>query len=44
MRTMQQASYLAEVLARLIAGHPAKSLNDLLPWHWVANQPVQRAA
>ena len=36
--------YLAEVLARLVAGHPANSLDDLLPWHWTACQPAQRAA
>ena len=44
LNAVDPQAYLAEVLARLVAGHPANSLDDLLPWHWAANQAIQRAA
>ncbi len=44
LNAVDPQAYLAEVLARLVDGHPANSLDDLLPWHWAANQPAQRAA
>ncbi len=32
-------AWLAEVLAR-IADHPAKRIDDLLPWNWCAARPA----
>ena len=36
-------TYLTDVLAR-IAGHPARRLAALLPWHWVPLAPAAEAA
>jgi transposase len=36
-------AWLADVLAR-IAGHPAHSLDELLPWNWRLEQPPHRTA
>jgi len=45
MNDVDPQAWLADVLARL-AGHPAKRLDDLLPWNWAktAATPVHRAA
>ena len=37
-------AYLADVFARLVAGHPINRIEDLLPWRWAAAQQAQRAA
>jgi transposase len=37
-------AYLADILARLAAGHPINRIAELLPWRWHAPQPSQRAA
>jgi transposase len=37
-------AYLADVLTRLVAGHPANSLDELLPWRWAVTRVNQRAA
>ena len=36
-------AWLADILAR-IADHPAKRINELLPWSWKAAQPQAQAA
>jgi transposase len=36
-------AWLADVLARL-PDHPAKRINDLLPWNWCQQQPAAEAA
>ena len=36
-------AYLADVLARL-PGHPARRIDDLLPWNWQKPQPISAAA
>ncbi len=36
-------AWLAYVLATLL-DHPAKRIDELLPWHWKANQPAQAVA
>ncbi|AWC23638.1 hypothetical protein ASC75_00005 [Aminobacter sp. DSM 101952] len=33
-------AYLADVLQRMLDGHPVNSLDDLLPWAWKAANPV----
>ena len=33
-------AYLKDVLERLVAGHPANRLSDLLPWNWKASDAV----
>ena len=35
MNDVDPRAWLADVLAR-IAGHPARRLDDLLPWNWAA--------
>jgi len=37
-------AYLADVFARLVAGHPINSLYELLPWTWAAAHQTRRAA
>ena len=36
-------AWLADVLAR-IADHPASGIDELLPWHWKANNDRAAAA
>ena len=45
MNDVDPKAWLADVLAR-IAGHPAKRLDDLLPWNWAktAATPVHQTA
>ena len=31
-------AYVADVLARLVAGDPANRITDLLPWAWAAER------
>ena len=36
-------AYLADVIARIVAGHPQSGLDDLLPWTYAA-QPLRAVA
>jgi Transposase and inactivated derivatives len=36
--------YIADVLTKLVNGHPINRIEELLPWKWQAQQPSQRAA
>ena len=36
-------AWLADVLAR-IAAHPARKLDELLPWNWQPRSPLHRQA
>jgi transposase len=43
MNDVDPQAWLADVLAR-IANHPARSLDELLPWNWTAPRPpIQNA-
>ena len=37
-------AYLADVFARLVAGHSINELDQLLPWSWAATHATRRAA
>ena len=37
-------AYLADVLAKIVNGHPNSAINDLLPWTYVAPQPLKAVA
>ena len=37
-------AYLTDVFTRLIEGHPANRLDELLPWRWAAAHPARRVA
>lgn len=37
-------AYLANVFARLVAGHSISRLDELLPWNWATAHQAQRAA
>jgi transposase len=43
MNDVDPQAWLADVLAR-IAGHPARRLDELLPWNWMPKAPVIAAA
>ena len=43
MNDVDPQAWLADVLAR-IANHPARSLDDLLPWNWTAAAALTGAA
>jgi hypothetical protein len=32
-------AYFADVLTRLVNGWPESSIDELMPWHWVPEQP-----
>ena len=37
-------AYLADIFARLAAGHPINRIDELLPWTWAAERQTQRAS
>jgi hypothetical protein len=37
-------AYLADVLAKIVDGHPNSAIDDLLPWAHVASQPLKAVA
>ena len=43
LNSLDPEAYLADILAR-IADHPAKRIDELLPWRWQREQHVSRAA
>jgi transposase len=44
LNAVDPEAYLADIFARLVAGHPVTRLDELLPWNWAAAQQAQRAA
>jgi len=43
MNDVDPQAWLADVLAR-IAEHPARDIDDLLPWNWQRSAPRSQAA
>ena len=37
-------AYLADTLTRIVGGHLARAIDELLPWAYVRAQPLQDAA
>jgi transposase len=37
-------AYLADTLTRIVGGHLARAIDELLPWAYVSAQPLQDAA
>jgi transposase len=44
LNAVDPQAYLADVFARLVAGHSINQLDQLLPWCWAAAHQTQRAA
>jgi transposase len=44
LNAVDPEAYLADVFTRLVEGHPANRLDEMLPWHWAAAHPARRAA
>lgn len=44
LNRIEPRAFLADILGRLVAGHPINGIDELLPWSWAAAQPIQRAA
>jgi hypothetical protein len=43
MNNLDPQAWLAEVVAR-IAEHPARKIDELLPWNWRPGSPLHRRA
>jgi transposase len=44
LNAVDPGAYLADVFTRLVEGHPANRLDEMLPWNWAATHPARRAA
>jgi transposase len=44
LNAVDPQTYLADILARLVARHPITRIDELLPWRWAAARQTQRAA
>ena len=44
LNNLNPETYLADVLTRLVVGHPVNRLDELLPWNWAKARQSQRAA
>jgi hypothetical protein len=40
MNDVEPYAYLADILPRMLNGHPVNRLDELLPWAWKAAQNV----
>jgi transposase len=40
MNGVEPYAYLRDVLERMVEGHPINRLDELLPWAWKAENPV----
>lgn len=41
LNNIEPYAYLADVLQRMVDGHPVNRLEELLPWNWKAENPVK---
>lgn len=41
LNDVEPYAYLANILQRMIDGHPVNRLDELLPWNWKAGNPVK---
>ena len=41
LNQVEPYAYIADVLQRMIDGHPANRLDELLPWNWKVENPVK---
>ncbi|WP_436125508.1 transposase domain-containing protein, partial [Aminobacter sp. LjRoot7] len=41
LNDVEPYAYLADVLQRMLDGHPVSGLDELLPWAWKAQNPVK---
>jgi IS66 C-terminal element len=37
-------AYLADVLSKIVDGHPNSAIDDLLPWTYAASEPLKAVA
>ena len=37
-------AYLADVLAKIVNGHPNSAIDDLLPWIYISAEPLKAVA
>jgi len=44
LNSVDPYAYLAEVLAKIVNGHLNRAIDDLLPWAYVASQPLKAVA
>ncbi|MGN8119215.1 IS66 family transposase [Labrys sp. 22185] len=42
LNNVEPYAYLADILQRMVDGHPVNRLDELLPWAWKAANPVNR--
>lgn len=41
LNSVEPYAYLADVLQRMVDGHPVNRLDELLPWNWKTENPVK---
>ena len=44
LNSVDPYAYLANVLAKIVNGHLNSAIDDLLPWAYVASQPLKAVA
>jgi hypothetical protein len=44
LNSVDPYAYLADVLAKIVDGHLNSAVDDLLPWAYVASQPLKDVA
>jgi len=40
LNTVEPYGWLRDTLERMVAGHPVNRLDELLPWSWKPQKPV----